>query len=306
MKMTSTVRLPVDTDGAAGPGMETLLARAECKERWSLLSLTLPGFLLVFVVLAVPLAWLFWMSAFDNAGALTLANYERLLRPVYMSSFSITFQVAFCVTAVCVLLGYPLAYLLSQLPERASQICMAFVLLPFWTSILVRTYAWLVLLQRQGIINTWLLDLGVIHEPLALVHNFFGTVVGMVHVMLPFLVLPLYDKMKNIDPLLLSAAANCGATPAQAWRQVFLPLSLPGLASGITLVFVLCLGFYLTPALLGGGRVAMWSMKISDTIALYGNWGAASALGVALLVVTVLILLTLRRLFGLNDPRRNG
>lgn len=305
MKITSSVGLPLGGAAGGGRSMASTLARAELKERWTLLSLTLPGFLLVFVVLAVPLAWLFWMSAFDNQGALTLANYERLLRPVYLSSFSITFQVAFCVTLVCVLLGYPLAYLLSQLPERASQICMAFVLLPFWTSILVRTYAWLVLLQRQGIINNWLLDLGLIHEPLALVHNFFGTVVGMVHVMLPFLVLPLYDKMKNIDPLLLSAAANCGASPAQAWRQVFLPLSLPGLASGITLVFVLCLGFYLTPALLGGGRVAMWSMKISDTIALYGNWGAASALGVALLLVTVLILMSLRRLFGLDDARRN-
>ncbi len=306
MKTTTTVGLPLAAPGSAARSMQVTLARAELKKRWSLLSLTLPGFVLVFVVLAIPLAWLLWMSAFDNSGALTLANYERLLRPVYLSSFSITFQVAFCVTLACVLLGYPLAYLLSQLPERASQICMAFVLLPFWTSILVRTYAWLVLLQRQGIINNWLLDLGLIQQPLALVHNFFGTVVGMVHVMLPFLVLPLYDKMKNIDPLLLSAAANCGATPSQAWRQVFLPLSLPGLASGITLVFVLCLGFYLTPALLGGGRVAMWSMKISDTIALYGNWGAASALGVSLMLVTVLILLSLRRLFGLDDARRNA
>lgn len=294
-------------DAIAGKDpMVRRLARAELKERWALLSLTLPSFLLVFVVLAVPLGWLFWLSAFDSSGALTLDNYERLLRPVYLSSFLITFQMAFCVTLVCVLLGYPLAYLLSQLPERASQICMAFVLLPFWTSILVRTYAWLVLLQRQGIINNGLLDLGLIHEPLTLVNNFFGTVVGMVHVMLPFLVLPLYDKMKNIDPLLMSAAANCGATPSQAFRQVFLRLSLPGLASGITLVFVICLGFYLTPALLGGGRVSMWSMKISDTIALYGNWGAASALGVALLVATVLILWGLRKLFGLNEQGRNS
>ena len=285
--------------------MASLLARAEARERRALLSLTLPGFILVFVVLAVPLGWLFWLSAFDTNGALTLDNYLRLLRPVYLSSFIITFQMAFCVTAVCVVLGYPLAYLLSQLPERASQICMAFGLLPFWTSILVRTYAWLVLLQRQGVINNGLLDLGLIHEPLALVNNFFGTVVGMVHVMLPFMVLPLYDKMKNIDPLLMSAAANCGATPAQAFRQVFFKLSLPGLASGITLVFVICLGFYLTPALLGGGRVSMWSMKISDTIALYGNWGAASALGVALLVATVLILWGMRKLFGLNEQGRN-
>lgn len=285
--------------------MASLLARAEARERRALLSLTLPGFILVFVVLAVPLGWLFWLSAFDTNGALTLDNYLRLLRPVYLSSFIITFQMAFCVTAVCVVLGYPLAYLLSQLPERASQICMAFVLLPFWTSILVRTYAWLVLLQRQGVINNGLLDLGLIHEPLALVNNFFGTVVGMVHVMLPFMVLPLYDRMKNIDPLLMSAAANCGATPAQAFRQVFFKLSLPGLASGITLVFVICLGFYLTPALLGGGRVSMWSMKISDTIALYGNWGAASALGVALLMATVLILWGMRKLFGLNEQGRN-
>lgn len=285
--------------------MASLLARAEARERRALLSLTLPGFILVFVVLAVPLGWLFWLSAFDTNGALTLDNYLRLLRPVYLSSFIITFQMAFCVTAVCVVLGYPLAYLLSQLPERASQICMAFVLLPFWTSILVRTYAWLVLLQRQGVINNGLLDLGLIHEPLALVNNFFGTVVGMVHVMLPFMVLPLYDRMKNIDPLLMSAAANCGATPAQAFRQVFFKLSLPGLASGITLVFVICLGFYLTPALLGGRRVSMWSMKISDTIALYGNWGAASALGVALLMATVLILWGMRKLFGLNEQGRN-
>lgn len=280
--------------------MARRLARDELKERWSLLSLTLPGFVLVLIVLALPLAWLCWMSMFDASGALTLANYERLLKPVYMSSFLVTFQIAFCVTVACVLLGYPLAYLLSQLPERASQILMAFVLLPFWTSVLVRTYAWLVLLQRQGIINNWLLSMGVIDQPLSLVNNFFGTAVGMVHVMLPFLVLPLYDKMKNIDPLLLSAAANCGASPSQAFRQVFLRLSLPGLASGITLVFVLCLGFYLTPALLGGGKVSMWSMKISDTISLFGNWGAASALGVTLLIVTFALLFGLRKLFGLN------
>lgn len=303
MKTISVLRLPQEHAVADAASMAAVLTRDERRERRALLLLTLPGFLLVFVILAIPLGWLFWMSALDGSGAFTLANYERLLRPVYMSSFIITFKVAFCVTLVCVLLGYPLAYLLSQLPERASQICMAFVLLPFWTSILVRTYAWLVLLQRQGLINNWLLDLGIIQEPLALVHNFFGTVVGMVHVMLPFLVLPLYDKMKNIDPLLLSAAANCGATPAQAFRQVFLRLSLPGLASGITLVFVLCLGFYLTPALLGGGRVPMWSMKISDTISLYGNWGAASALGVALLMVTVLILVGLHKGLGLNSSR---
>jgi len=280
--------------------MSRRLALAELKERWTLLGLTLPGFALVLLVLAVPLAWLGWMSFLDDGGAFTLANYARLLKPVYTSSLLTTFQIAFCVTLACVLLGYPLAYLLSQVPERTGQVLMALVLLPFWTSVLVRTYAWLVLLQRQGIINNTMLDLGLIDQPLSLVNNFFGTTVGMVHVMLPFLVLPLYDKMKNIDPQLMSAAANCGASPAQAFRQVFLRLSLPGLASGVTLVFVLSLGFYLTPALLGGGKVAMWSMKISDTISLFGNWGAASALGVTLLIVTLLMLWGLRRVFGIK------
>jgi putative spermidine/putrescine transport system permease protein len=301
MKELSLSDSTVGTSRTVRDEMVRRLARDELKERWSLMSLTLPGFVVVLIVLALPLAWLCWLSMFDANGALTLANYERLLKPVYLSSLLVTFQIAFCVTAACVLLGYPLAYLLSQLPERASQLLMAFVLLPFWTSVLVRTYAWLVLLQRQGIINNWLLSIGVIDQPLSLVNNFFGTAVGMVHVMLPFLVLPLYDKMKNIDPLLLSAAANCGASPAQAFRQVFLRLSLPGLASGITLVFVLCLGFYLTPALLGGGKVSMWSMKISDTISLFGNWGAASALGVTLLLVTFVLLFGLRKLFGLNS-----
>jgi ABC-type spermidine/putrescine transport system permease subunit I len=163
--------------------------------------------------------------------------------------------------------------------------------------VLVRTYAWLVILQRRGLINEWLQGLGLISEPLPLVHNMLGTVIGMVHVMLPFLILPLYASMKAIDPVLLRAAANCGASPATAFRQVFLPLSLPGLAAGVGLVFVLCLGFFVTPSLLGGGKVAMWAMQIADNISLYANWGAASALGVALLVVTAAILWLLRLAF---------
>lgn len=132
--------------------------------------------------------------------------------------------------------------------------------------------------------------MGLITEPLALVHNEFGTVVGMVHVMLPFMILPLYASMKAIDPTLLLAAANCGATPAQAFRQVYLPQTLSGLASGVSLVFVMCLGFFVTPVLLGGGRVSMWAQRMLDNIALYGNWGAASSLGVVLVVCTALVL----------------
>lgn len=276
------------------------LYRRERRQRLGLTLLSLPAALLVTGVLMVPLAWLFWLSGFDAAGQATVANYARLLQPSYVGTFVTTFEIAGIVTLACVLLGYPAAYLLSQLPDRMAQALMVFVILPFWTSVLVRTYAWLVLLQRKGLINGWLMSSGLIDEPLPLVHNMLGTCIGMVHVMLPFLILPLYASMKAIDPMLLRAAANCGATPSEAFRQVFLPLSLPGLASGIGLVFVLCLGFYLTPALLGGGRVSMVSMQIAEDIANYANWGAASALGVVLLVVTGLILWSLRRAFGID------
>jgi ABC-type spermidine/putrescine transport system permease subunit I len=270
------------------------------------IGLSLPAFVLVMLVLIIPFAWLAWMSLYDASGALSSENYARLLRPAYVDSFLTTFKVAAIVTVVCVVLGYPVAYLLSQLPEKVSQVLMIFIILPFWTSVLVRTYAWLVLLQRQGLINTWLTNLGLISEPLPLVNNLTGTVIGMVHIMLPFLILPLYASMKTIDPILLRAASNCGASPAQAFRQVFLPLSLPGVATGVALIFVLCLGYYLTPALLGGGRVAMWSTQIADMIAKFANWGAASALSVVLLVVTGTILWIVNALFRAASVTRGG
>jgi ABC-type spermidine/putrescine transport system permease subunit I len=164
---------------------------------------------------------------------------------------------------------------------------MIAVLLPFWTSLLVRTYAWLVLLQRSGLINTWGIQLGLWSEPLQLVHNVGGTLIGMVHIMLPFLVLPVYGSMRAIDRDYLKAAASLGAGPTRAFWQVFFPLSLPGLMAGTTIVFIICLGFYVTPAVLGGGKVIMVSNRIANDIEIFFNWGAASALGVVLLVLTL-------------------
>jgi ABC-type spermidine/putrescine transport system permease subunit I len=168
---------------------------------------------------------------------------------------------------------------------------MLCVLMPFWTSVLVRTYAWLVLLQNRGVINNTLISLGAISEPLSLANNLNGTLIGMVHVMLPFLVLPLYGSMKAVDANLLSAASNLGARPTRAFWDVFFPLSLPGLLSGALMVFVLCLGFYVTPAVLGGGRVVMVAMRIEANVRLYSSWGAASALGVVLILMTAALLL---------------
>ena len=277
---------------------EALRMQAAAENR-RVLALASPGLILIALVLFLPMGWLFFLSFTGDSG-FTLEHYRRMAHPAYRKTFTTTFEISFIVTAACVALGYPLAYLMSQIAERARPFLLACVLLPFWTSLLVRTYAWLVLLQRRGVINDWLIDLGLIDEPLRIVHNMTGTVIGMTHIMLPFLVLPLYASMKAIDRDLMKAASNCGATPVQAFRQVFLPLSLPGLFAGVVLVFVLCLGFYVTPAVLGGGRVVMWAMQIESNVALYANWGAASALGVALLIVTLAILWGMTRLFRID------
>lgn len=264
------------------------LRRDALMERLTLLGLAAPALMLVTVTMAVPVAWLFGLSFIGNDGGFTLANYERLLaQPSYARIFAATFKVSFLTTGICILLGYPLAYVLAQLPRRVAAVLLVAVMLPFWTSILVRTYAWLVLLQRQGLVNKWGMQLGLWDEPLALVHNLSGTLVGMVHIMLPFMVLPLLGSMRAIDQDLVKAAANLGASPVRAFWSVYFPLSLPGLFAGSLIVFIICLGFYVTPAVLGGGKVILVSNQIANDIELFFNWGPASALGVVLLVLTL-------------------
>ncbi len=274
--------------GEAAPNAEALAA-ADRAERRRLFVLTVPGLLIVALVILVPIAWLFGLSFQERGGGLSLVHYERLMHPAYYKSFQTTFELSFLVTGLCILLGYPYAYLMAQAPGIWRHLLLVAVLFPFWTSLLVRTYAWLVLLQRRGLVNTWLGDMGLIDQPLRLVHNFTGTAIGMVHIMMPFMVLPLYAAMRAVDRNLMLAAANLGAPPVKAFWQIYLPQTLPGLMAGTVLVFVLCLGFYVTPAVLGGGRVMMWSMQIKRSIAVYADWGAASALGVVLLVTTLAI-----------------
>jgi len=267
------------------------LRRDAFQERLALISLAAPALLIVVVTILVPVGWLFWLSFTADDGSLSLEHYRRMLEhPSYARTFRITFEASALTTAICIALGYPLAYVLSGLPRRIANLCLIGVLLPFWTSLLVRTYAWLVLLQRRGLINTWGMELGLWDEPLPLVHNLTGTVVGMVHIMLPFLVLPVYGSMRAVDRDYLKAAASLGAGPVRVFWAVFLPLSLPGLLAGSLIVFILCLGFYVTPAVLGGGKVIMVSNRIANDIEIFFNWGAASALGVVLLIATLLLL----------------
>lgn len=285
---------------APAPNARALRAQGR-RERTALLGLSFPALLLVSVILFLPTGWLFALSFVDDDGALSLANYTRMIDSAsYSTIFMTTFKVSAIVTLASILIGYPLAYLLSQLPRRMAALCLLTVLLPFWTSLLVRTYAWLVLLQRKGVINAALVDLGIVDEPLRLVHNLTGAVIGMTHIMVPFLVLPLYAAMKTIDRSYVRAAATLGASPTRTFWDVFVPLSLPGLLAGASLVFVLCLGFFVTPALLGGGKVVMVANRIDMNLRMYNSWGAASALGVVLLVATLLILWFAARLARLR------
>jgi ABC-type spermidine/putrescine transport system permease subunit I len=282
------------------PNAAALRADAR-RERLALFGLSLPALLLVTVTMVVPVGWLFYLSLFADDGSLSLVNYQRLVQqPSYGRIFLATFEISGAATAISILLGYPLAYVLSQLPQRAANLCMIGVLMPFWTSILVRTYAWLVLLQRQGLVNSWAMKLGLWDQPQTLVYNLPGTLVGMVQIMLPFFILPLYGSMRAIDRDYLKAAANLGASPTRAFWQVFFPLSLPGLFAGALIVFILCLGFYVTPAILGGGKVIMVANRVANDIEVFFNWGAASALGVVLLVLTAGVLYVASRLLRLE------
>jgi len=278
---------------------EAAYRRRERRETTVLAALAAPGLLLIGAIALTPIAWLFWLS-FRSGSDFTFEHYERLLHPTYTLTLQTTFELTFLVTAICIALGYPLAYLISQVRPRLAAFLLLLVLFPVWTSLLVRCYAWLVLLQRRGVVNSWLQDMGVIEAPLRLMHNFTGTTIGMVHIMLPFMVLPLYATMRSIDRDYMRAAANLGASPVKAFWEVFVPLSLPGLFAGIIIVFVLCLGFYVTPALLGGGRVMMWSMQIERNVTYHSDWGAASALGVVLLAMTLAIIWGVGRAIGFD------
>jgi putative spermidine/putrescine transport system permease protein len=276
------------------------LARLRAGERRLFLGLSQPALLLILVLVFLPVMWLSVLSFQDRAGEWSLSNYARLTGDLYVEAFIVTFEISAAVTLLCVLLGYPLTYWLCRQPPRRANLLLICVLLPFWTAVLVRTYAWLVLLQRNGLINNTLLSLGIVEAPLQLAHNLTASIIGMVHIMLPFLVLPLYASMKAIDGDLVRAAIGLGSSPTGAFWRVFVPMSLPGLFAGVVLVFILSLGFYITPALLGGGRVQMLAQRIESTITIFSNWGAASALGVVLLALALGLVAVLHRVFGLD------
>ena len=234
----------------------------------------------------------------DNAIAAAPANES-----VFRNVLGRTLWIAGVVTLACLALGYPVALFIARQPPQRAALFLFLVLLPFWTSLLVRTVAWVVLLQREGILNNLLLSLGIVHEPLRMIFNRFAVYVAMVHVLLPFMVLPLYAVMKAISPTYERAAASLGATPFTAFRRVYVPQTLPGIAAGCLMVFIQALGYYITPALVGGADDQMISYFIAFYASRTVNWGMAAALSIMLLTATLALYAVYHRMIGLDKLR---
>ena len=224
---------------------------------------------------------------------------------IYMPLLWRTLLVSLGVTLLCLAIGYPIAHLIATSPPKRSNLLLLMVLVPFWTSLLVRTTAWIVLLQRQGVINSLLVALGITpdSERLEMIYNMTGTFTAMTHVLLPFMVLPLYSVMRSIPPTHMAAAASLGANPVQGFMRVYLPQTLPGIGAGGLLVFILAIGYYITPALVGGRSGQLISNMIAYHVQTSLNWGLAAALSSILLVAVIGLYLIYSRLIGIDRMR---
>ena len=263
------------------------------------LLLLFPLLLFLFGFYLFPVAKILVKSIYDNG-----FTFEHIIRiftvPLYFKVLIKTVKIALAVTMVCIVLGYPVAYLFYDVKERTRNLLLIIVLIPFWVSILVRTYGWMVLLGRMGLFNSILMKLGIISEPLRLLYNEGAVYMGMTQIMLPFMIMPIFSVMSKIDKDLLKAGEILGAKPITVFSKIFLPLSLPGVITGGILVFLLSLGFFITPALLGGPKEIMIAILIAEQVDILLNWSFAAALSLLLLGITFVTLGLFNKLFGLD------
>lgn len=255
----------------------------------------LPAFLLIVVAFDVPLAAMLGRSV--SFPDITFEHYSELFSTdLYLKVVWNTFEVAAIVTAVCALLGYPLAFWMRTLPPTWQIVAIGLVVVPFWISVLIRTYAWIAILGNGGIVNSILLHFGLVAEPVTFLYSKFGVIVGIANVLLPFLVLPLFAAMVKLDERLLDAARTLGGSNWTVFWRVFFPLTLPALVGGALLVLLMSLGFYVTPMILGGGRVPMLVNMLDLLVNRMPNWSLAAAISVVLLIVTLTLYAVSRRL----------
>ena len=236
----------------------------------------------------------------DDLGEIAPATPDQ---SIYLDIFARTFWMGLVITCICLVLAYPLAYLLANLPARQSNLLMILVLLPFWTSVLVRVAAWIVLLQSGGLINSALISMGLIDKPLELVFNRTGVYISMVHILLPFMILPIYSVMKGISPTYMRAAISLGCHPFASFWRVYFPQTYAGVGAGCLLVFIIAIGYYITPALLGSPNDQMVSYFVAFYTNTSINWGMATALGGLLLLATVVLYLIYNWLVGASRLR---
>ena len=259
----------------------------------------MPALALLLLFFIIPVLGLLLRSVLEPRPG--FGNYAELLgSATYLRVFVNTFTVAGLVTVSAAVIGFPLAWFLTIAPPRWSSLLFGVVVLSMWTNLLARTYAWMVLLQRTGVINRALMAIGLTSAPLPLIDNLAGVTIGMTYIMIPFMVLPLVTTLRAIDPAVLRAAAICGAGRWQAFRRVLLPLAAPGLASGCLMVFVMSLGYYVTPSLLGGVSNMMLAELIAQLVQSLLNWGLAGAAALVLLVVTLGLYAMQLRLLGVG------
>ncbi|MEP6701453.1 MAG: ABC transporter permease subunit [Betaproteobacteria bacterium] len=265
--------------------------------------LAVPGFAFLLFFFIYPVAQLLLLSITDaQTGAWSLASYARIVRTdVYLRVLGITFKIAGNTAWISLLLAYPLAYWIAALPERVRNRMLLLVMIPFWTSYLVKTFAWMIMLGRSGVINSLLLGSGALDEPLTLLHNEFGVLVGMVHAMVPLAVMTMLPVMTGIDRRLMQAAQTLGATPSHAFWMIYFKLSLPGVAAAGLLVFISSLGFFIVPAFLGGRRETMLAQLIITQVNELLNWSFAGALAAMLLITALLACWIYDRVFGMSS-----
>ena len=287
--------------GSSAPGVPRRRRYWQSRQGLALLA-TLAFFLAVYLYpITRLLAWSFFSPGF------TLEHYAKLFaEPAYLRAFRNTAQISFWVTVFALVLGYPLAYLMTVVSPRVRTVLVVLVLVPFWTSVLVRTFAWMVILGKRGLINQILAGWGIIDRPIALIYNMAGVQIGMVHVLLPFMVFPLLGVMTRIDTALVAAARSLGASPRQAFLRIFLPLSLPGVSAGCVLVFLLAVGFYITPALLGGEGQVTFATLIELVVRDLLDWNFGASMGVFLLTVVGTLFVLGTTLLGLDRMTGQG
>ena len=258
-----------------------------------------PALIALIVFFVIPILRMFHLSLFDPH--FTLKYYIAFFqRPVYIRVMWITVKISLIVTAVCLLVGYPFALVLSRAGDKLSKVFLVCIVLSMCISLLVRNFSWIIILQRSGIVDSFLMKVGITHRHVKLLHNLFSVVVGMAEILLPYMILPIFSVLKSIDPNLPKAAQTMGARPVQAFWWVTFPLSLPGVYAGFLLVFIMSLGYFITPALLGGAKEMMISNMIAFQVQTVLNWHFAASLSMILLVATLVFYTIFNRVVGLE------